>query len=587
MLESTQNTACTLYQQWLPEWLDHLPPVSAPTKIPPEATRIESPLIKVAWDHHLRSYPYQGLVQFFLQSLFTGFRIGFSGSKLQSTKKNLQSTVAQPKVVEDYIRHELALRRMSGPYPSSRCGDVHINRFGVIPKNHQPDKWRLITDLSYPPGGSVNDGISPALCSLSYVTIDHAILSILQSGRGTILAKIDIKSAFRLLPVHPADRHLLGMNWKNNIYIDHCIPFGLRSAPKLFNILADLLSWIAQNAGVSYLIHYLDDYLTMGPPASAICQRNLDIFISLCADLGVPLASEKLEGPSTSLSFLGIILDTDRMEIRLPSDKLIRMKALLQTWIPRKKASKREILSLVGTLQHATKVIRPGRAFVARMYSTAAKLRKMHFITRLNVAFRSDLLWWHTFLQSWNGLNILCHPAFPANPDFLANTDASGTWGCAAVLGSQWLQWQWPREWSDIGIMAKELIPILFTCVVWGVQLSQRHINFQCDNASLVMAINKGSSKDKFVMHLLRCLWFFVAHFNIQVTATHLPGALNVTADHLSRGNLTQAFISTPTLSQQSNSIPPSAVKLVSPKQLDWTSLQFHHLFQETLLSVK
>ena len=130
---------------------------------------------------------------------------------------------------------------MSGPYPSSRCRDVHINRFGVIPKNHQPDKWRFITDLSYPPGGSINDGILPTLCSLSYITIDHAILSILQSGRGTILAKIDIKSAFWLLPVHPADRHLLGMNWKNNIYIDHCILFGFRSAPKLFNILANLL----------------------------------------------------------------------------------------------------------------------------------------------------------------------------------------------------------------------------------------------------------------------------------------------------------------------------------------------------------
>jgi len=182
---------------------------------------------------------------------------------------------------------------------------VHVNRFGVIPKNHQPDKWHLITDLSHPPGGSVNDGIPSDLCSLFYVTIDHAILSIIQSGRGTILAKIDIKSAFRLLLVHPADRHLLGVNWKNSIYIDHCIPFGLRSAPKLFNILADLLSWIAQNAGVPYLIHYLDDYLTMGPPTSPVCQQNLNIFT---ADLGVPLASDKLEGPSTSLSFLGIIL---------------------------------------------------------------------------------------------------------------------------------------------------------------------------------------------------------------------------------------------------------------------------------------
>jgi len=87
----------------------------------------------------------------------------------------------------------------------------------------------------------------------------------------------------------------------------------------------------------------------------------------------------------------------------------------------------------------------------------------MHFITRLNVAFCSDLLWWYAFLQSWNGLSILCHPALP---DFLAYTDASGAWGCAAVFGSQWLQWQWPVEWLDAGIMAKELIPILLTCIV-------------------------------------------------------------------------------------------------------------------------
>ena len=103
----------------------------------------------------------------------------------------------------------------------------------------------------------------------------------------------------------------------------------------------------------------------MGSPASATSQHNLEIFTSLCAALGVPLAYDKLEGPSTSLLFLGIVLDTDQMEIRLPSDKLTKTLALLQTWLPKKKATKREILSLVGTLQHATKVVRPGRAFVA------------------------------------------------------------------------------------------------------------------------------------------------------------------------------------------------------------------------------
>ena len=127
---------------------------------------------------------------------------------------------------------------------------AHISHFGVIPKCHTPNKWRLIIDLSHPAGHSVNDGIPKSLCSLSYVTVDTAIWHILNTGIGTLLAKIDIKHAFRLLPVHPADRHLLAMSWKGDLFIDTCLPFGLRSAPKLFNILADLLSWILQRKGI-------------------------------------------------------------------------------------------------------------------------------------------------------------------------------------------------------------------------------------------------------------------------------------------------------------------------------------------------
>ena len=213
-----------------------------------------------------------------------------------------------------------------------------------------------------------------------------------------------------------------------------------------------------------------------------------------------------------------------------------------------KKATKREILSLVGTLQHATKVVRPGRTFVSGMYTSAAKLREIHYITRLNKAFRSDLFWWYLFLQLWNGFSILRHPSVTSHPDFCAQTDASGTWGCAAVLGSQWLQWQWPPEWYKIEIMAKELVPTIFACIIWGPRLSKYHIKFKCGNADLVIAINKGSSKDKLVMHLLHSLWLFLAHFDIYVTASHLPGLINITADHLSQGNTAQAFEVTPTL---------------------------------------
>ena len=134
---------------------------------------------------------------------------------------------------------------------------------------------------------------------MSYnISVDDAIQQVIALGRGTLLAKIDIKSAFRLIPVHPADRHLLVMEWKGSTYADVCLPFGLHSVPKLFNILADLLEWILWHHGVS--LHYLDDYLTKGPPNTQVCHQNFRLLIELCAVLGIPLALEKLKGPSTT-----------------------------------------------------------------------------------------------------------------------------------------------------------------------------------------------------------------------------------------------------------------------------------------------
>ena len=112
----------------------------------------------------------------------------------------------------------------SGPFPIYACVG-RVSRFGVIPKNHQPNKRRLIFDLSHPKGYSVNDGIPKELCSMSYITTDDAVRKIVQLGPGSLLAKIDIKSAFRLIPVHPADRHLLAMLWRDSLYIDMCLPF--------------------------------------------------------------------------------------------------------------------------------------------------------------------------------------------------------------------------------------------------------------------------------------------------------------------------------------------------------------------------
>ena len=101
--------------------------------------------------------------------------------------------------------------------PEVVASQVHTSRFGVIPKDQRSDKWRLIVDLSSLAIRSVNDGISQALCSMHYATFDEAVQKVVASGPGARLAKIDVEQAYRNIPVHPEDRHLLGMAWEGEV----------------------------------------------------------------------------------------------------------------------------------------------------------------------------------------------------------------------------------------------------------------------------------------------------------------------------------------------------------------------------------
>ena len=104
----------------------------------------------------------------------------------------------------------------------------------------------------------------------------------------------------------------------------HLSPIWLRSAPKLFNAVADALEWVIVNEGgsqVEFVIHYLDDFWFGGRPGSGACGKALDLALHLCREVGFPVMQEKVLGPATVLDFLGFIIDTTSMEIRLPDEK--------------------------------------------------------------------------------------------------------------------------------------------------------------------------------------------------------------------------------------------------------------------------
>lgn len=536
---------------------------------------VVSPLIWSEWSKALQDHPDQRLKDYLLCGIRDGFRVGFNPSQpLKSADKNMPSARLNPTPVTNYLQIEQQAGRVLGPFQQSQAPDIHISSFGVIPKKHQPGKWRLILDLSHPPNQSVNDGIAKELASLRYASVDDAARIVTQMGPGTLLAKIDIAHAFRNVPVHPGDRRLLGMQWENQIYIDTALPFGLRSAPKIFSAISDTLEWILFRQGMSSCLHYLDDFLTMGAPNSEECERNLKLMLRVCELLGLPVATHKVEGPTTGLDFLGIEFDTVHMIMRLPTQKLERLKQLLNQWLEKKAARKRAILSLIGELAHASKVIAPGRTFLRRMLDTAHSRPHLDHWIRLSKEFRSDLMWWYTFIEQWNGVSLLASHIFKP-PAVTVFTDASGNWGCGATDGKNWLQCEWEESWKNVNIATKELVPIILAVGIWGHSWKNLHVLFRSDNMAVVEILKTKTSRDSNIMHLLRCLHFFCAIHDIRISATHIAGVANIPADALSRNNTNQFFASFPKASPHPTKVPRQLWSLVVADQPDWLSINW------------
>ena len=144
----------------------------------------------------------------------------------------------------------------------------------------------------------------------------------------------------------------------------------------IFTALADALQWSFSQGGVTWVRHYLDDFITIGHPGSLECQHNLGIMLDSCRRLGVPTAPTKCEGPTTRTVFLGYEIDTILGVVRLPAEKLARTLTLVKEWSGKKACKRKQLESLLGHLQHAATVVRPGRTFVRRLIELLSVVRQ-------------------------------------------------------------------------------------------------------------------------------------------------------------------------------------------------------------------
>jgi hypothetical protein len=376
---------------------------------------------------------------------------------------------------------------------------------------------------------------------------DKALIAIRELGKDCLMSKIDIESAYQCMPVRPQDWPLLGLEWRNQYYFDIVMQFGITSATAIFEWYSSAAQYIAQHTcGLKHIVHYVDNFMIMiqGLSASKLALKTV---LGLFSELGIPISMKKLEGPSTSMIFLGIMFDSDSMTIRLDDDKLSAIHEELLLWSERSTASKEQLQSIIGVLSFAAKVVAPGRTFLRKMIDHMKSLPPNTDSTTqhpLSKSFHLDLQWWRRFLTQWNGIGIIPDTQWTPADALCIYTDACVA-GYGAVFGSHWFACTWTVEEEQQAsrnkrdsMPFKELYALTKAAATWGSQWSGRKILFHTDCQPNVDAWRKGDSRTPQISHLIRTLLFIAATHHFNMNLVHISGVNNVCADLLSRGQV-------------------------------------------------
>jgi len=453
----------------------------------------------------------------------------------------------------------------------------HIHPMGAVPKweGTVQTGWRIIQDYSSPKDHSINDRID--YMSMSFDKMDGP-LSYVSKWPGCFLAKIDIKGFFRHVPVDPMEWPLLVARWdfdyiesnlrrgitnftspvagQGDILVDTRVPFGLRHAPEVCCRLAKVVIFILDqrlqamgiHTGVHvYVTNVVDDFLVISP-RHHIC---LCVWLLLCdilTRLGFTLSSKKLQPPTHIIKWLGLLIDSTRQRALLPQSKIQKCLALLKSLRdrPSRKATRKELDSLLGYLSFCCSVVYGGRAFMHSMRSLRHKegcalLRHVSDRIHLNKPFLADVQWWIDNLVRFNG-EI---PIVEAQAQHDVRLDATGKGGIGVFVDGGFLSFspgqqhtllrghpttEFANEW--------ELFAFAVLLRAFGPYLANHHVLVLSDNYVAVQAVRRfhiPSMHSEYLAAVLREIFSLCVQHNIRLKPRWIPGTTNSLADALSR----------------------------------------------------
>ena len=494
-----------------------------------------------------------------LNGFMHGFSLQYEGERFARDSPCLKSALENPIIVKEKLRKEINLGRVVGPFTTRPLPNLQCSPLGLIPKK-QPGEFRLIHHLSFPEGASINDSIDEKVCRVKYASFDDAlsIVAQLRLSGDVFMAKLDIKSAFRLLPVNPLDFELLGFKFDGSYYVDRCLPMGCAISCRLFEMFSTFLEFVFKTkTGVQSISHYLDDYI-MCFNSRDRCSLAMQQFQDVCNELGVPLASEKTEGPVQAITYLGLEIDAKQGQVRIPHDKLVKTRVLIDKALSSTKMTLCQIQSLIGSLSFLCKAISPGRTFLRRLINLTSGINRSYHRVRITRGAKQDLEMWRTFLSEFNGVTFFQVQEWVESFALQLYTDSAGSIGFGVYFQGKWTQGKWP-EWvlkMNLSIAALELFPIYVAIKIWGRELANRRVHFRSDNIATVAILNKKTSPCPTIMKMVRDIVLSCLLLNISLKATYIEGRNNCIADYLSRFQMVDFYRVAPTAARSGVRLP-------------------------------
>ena len=451
--------------------------------------------------------------------------------------------------MDKIVRSELAENVISMVDYTPHC----VHSLGAVPK--PGGGIRPISDCSRPTGLSVNNFCSSLFKEFSYKSVDD-VVDILKWGM--CMSVVDIKSAYRAVPIRQEHRKYMGFEWEldgiKKVFVENRLCFGLRLGPQYFQLISNFIHDILLNVYDVETVNYLDDFITLGRSYEK-CLNAQGCILKVLRDLGFYVAYDKVSPPSTCTIFLGIEIDSVSMELRLPEAKILKLNNHLDAFIAAERISKVDLESLGGLLSPCAHLVRGGRTFCRRLYNLYKEVcSKGLKSVKIPDGVRADLKWWKVFCRSFNGVSQINNRDYhePMVSDaslkgfgvYLGRDWAAGSWdlgsgikvesGCEHV-SSPPIQDRDLVDFSNINVL--ELWPILVGLRRWSNLLKNSSLTVFTDNTQVMFMLIKGSSTNVTCMAWIKEIYWICVFNNIELKPKYISTDNNLIADTLSRLN--------------------------------------------------